>query len=189
MSRLPQLSYHHLEAGRRAVWDALVASRGAAALDDSGRLAGPYNAFVTAPEVGQHLAAVGHVLRFESAIDRRLAELAIITVAAHWRAEYEWWAHASIARDRGVSDAVIDAIAAGAPPPFDRGDEASIHAFVRALLERRQPDDHSDAAARALLGDAGVVELVSLVGYYTLVAFTLVSFDVPLPPGAAPRWR
>ncbi len=44
------------------------------------------------------------------------------------------------------------------------------------------------AAARELLGDKGMVELVTLCGYYTLVSFVLNAFEVPIPPGAVPTW-
>ncbi len=57
-----------------------------------GALTGPFNAFVQAPDVGRHLTSLGQVLRFETSIERRLPELAIITVGAHWKAEFEWWA-------------------------------------------------------------------------------------------------
>jgi 4-carboxymuconolactone decarboxylase len=49
-------------------------------------------------------------------------------------------------------------------------------------------DSDAYAAARELLGDAGMVELVSLCGYYTMISFLLNAFAVPLPPDAAPMW-
>ncbi|HEY2488197.1 MAG TPA: carboxymuconolactone decarboxylase family protein, partial [Streptosporangiaceae bacterium] len=78
-------------------------------VNEEGGLAGPFNAFVHAPDVGQHLALLGRVLRFGTSLERRLTEVAIITVGARWKAEFEWWAHAGMARRHGVPDAVVDA--------------------------------------------------------------------------------
>ena len=187
-SRLPYLRYEDLDPDRRALWDAIVGSRGAGLVNDQGGLIGPFNAFVHAPGVGRRLASLGQVVRFETSIERRLSEVAIITVGARWKAEFEWWAHARMAREHGVADAVVDAIGRGEEPPFEADDERVVYAVARQLADRGQVDSGAYAAAQRLLGDAGMVELVSLCGYYTLVSFLLNAFTVPLPPGAAPAW-
>jgi 4-carboxymuconolactone decarboxylase len=187
-SRLPYLRYEDLDPDRRALWDAIVGSRGAGLVNDQGGLAGPFNAFVHAPGVGRRLASLGHVVRFETSIERRLSEVAIITVGARWKAEFEWWAHARMAREHGVAGAVVDAIGRGEEPPFEADDERVVYAVARQLAGHGQVDSGAYAAARRWLGDAGMVELVSLCGYYTLVSFLLNAFTVPLPPGATPAW-
>ncbi len=106
MTRLPYLRYDDLDERGREVWDGVTGSRGGELVNGEGGLIGPFNAFVHAPGVGRHLSALGGRLRFKTSIERRLSELAIITVGAAWRAEFEWWAHARIAREHGVSDAV-----------------------------------------------------------------------------------
>ncbi len=136
-----------------------------------------------APDVGFRLAELGRVLRFETSIDRRLLEIAVITVAAHWTAEFEWWAHSRMAREHGVSDSVIAALANGGDPPFEADDERAVYAVAHQLITTGRVDDATYATAHALLGDRAMVELVSLCGYYTLVSFTLNAFAVPLPPG------
>ncbi len=188
MSRLPYLRRDDLDPDRRQVWDSVVGSRGDLLINEQGGLAGPFNAFVQAPDVGRHLTALGRVLRFETSIERRLSEVAIITVGATWKAEFEWWAHSRMARKHGVPDAVVDAIGRGEDPPFEAADERAVYAVARQLTESGQVDQQTYDAAQRLLGDAGVVELVSLCGYYTLISFLLNAFTVPLPPGAAPTW-
>lgn len=188
MSRLPYLRRDDLDPDRQAVWDTVVGSRGDQLLTGQGGLSGPFNAFVHAPDVGRHLTALGRVLRFETSIERRLSEVAIITVGAAWKAEFEWWAHAQMARKHGVPDAVVDAIGRGDDPPFEAEDERTIYAVARQLTGTGRVNEEAYAAARALLGDAGLVELVSLCGYYTLISFLLNAFAVPLPPGATPTW-
>jgi 4-carboxymuconolactone decarboxylase len=188
-SRLPNLRYDDLDAEGRAVWDAIVGSRGAGLVNDDGGLIGPFNAFVHAPGVGRRLSSLGAVLRFETSIERRLSELAIITVAARWKAEFEWWAHARMAREHGVPGDVVDAIGRGEDPPFEADDERVVYTVARQLTTGGQLGQDAFAAAQHLLGQAGVVELVSLCGYYSLVSYLLNAFTVPLPPGVTATWE
>jgi len=153
-----------------------------------GGLAGPFNAFVTAPDTGRRLSALGATVRFGTSIERRLSEIAIITVGARWQAEFEWWAHAAMAREHGVADAVVEAIGRGEDPPLEADDERAVYAVARQIAQSGRLDQEIYDAAHRLLGDAGMVELVSLCGYYTLISFLLNAFAVPLPPDASPMW-
>lgn len=188
MSRLPYLSRDQLGADGQRVWDAIVDTRGSQVTGDGGELTGPFNAFVHAPDIGQHLCALGAAIRFGTSIEPLLRELAIITVAARWKAEFEWHAHARLASELGVPDPVIDAIARDEDPDLALDDEQAVFTVARQLARTGQVSQDAYDAARRLLGDAGTVELVSLCGYYTLVSFLLNTFEVPLPPGAAPTW-
>lgn len=188
MSRLPYLRRDELDLAGQAVWDSVVGSRGDALVNEAGGLIGPFNAFVHAPGVGRHLSSLGARLRFKTSIERRLSELAIITVGARWKAEFEWWAHARMAREHGVSDAVVAAIGRGEVPAFEADDERVIYAAARQLADSGRLGQHAYDAARALLGDEGMVELVALCGYYTLVSYLLNAFAVPLPAGAPAQW-
>jgi 4-carboxymuconolactone decarboxylase len=157
-------------------------------VNSSGALVGPFNAFLHAPEIGRRLSSLGAALRFGTSIERRLTEVAIITVGSRWEAEFEWWAHARMATEHGVSQAVVDAIGASEDPPFSRDDERIVYAVARELTQCGQLSQGSYDRAHELLGDAGMVELVSLCGYYTLISYLLNAFDVPIPPGAEPMW-
>jgi len=188
MTRLPYLRYNELGDDGMRVWDSVVGSRGGELVNAEGGLIGPFNAFVHAPGVGRHLSALGGRLRFRTSIERRLSELAIITVGAKWRAEFEWWAHARMALENGVSDAVVDAIGRGDEPPFEADDERIVYQVARELISTGRLSQEAYDAAQRFLGDQGMVELVALCGYYTLISYLLNAFAVPLPPGAVPRW-
>jgi len=187
-SRLPYLRYDELEVRGQEVWDGVAGSRGGELINAEGGLIGPFNAFVHAPGVGRHLSALGGRLRFRTSIERRLSELAIITVGAAWKAEFEWWAHARMAREHGVPAAVVDAIGRGEDPQLAADDEQVVYAVARALTSTGQLGQDTYDAAQRLLGDEGMVELVSLCGYYTLISYLLNAFDVPLPPGERRQW-
>jgi 4-carboxymuconolactone decarboxylase len=188
MSRLPRLRYDDLEPDGQQVWDGVVGSRGAELVDADGGLVGPFNAFVHAPGVGRRLSSLGATLRFGTSIERRLSEVAIITVGARWKAEFEWYVHSRMAREHGVPDAVVDAIGRGEDPPFTDGDERTVYLAARQLTDDGRLDAAAYDAAQQLLGDAGLVELVSLCGYYTLISYLLNAFEVPLPPDGTPAW-
>jgi 4-carboxymuconolactone decarboxylase len=82
----------------------------------------------------------------------------------------------------------VDAIGDGSIPPFDRDDERAVHAAAAMLTMDGRLDDATYGAAHGLLGDAGMVELTALCGYYSLISFLLNTFEVPLPPGQPLRW-
>jgi 4-carboxymuconolactone decarboxylase len=186
MTRLPLQTREALDDDSRQVWGSITESRGSIVTDD-GTLLGPFNAWVTAPGVGGRVAGLGAALRFESSIERRLLEVAIITVGARWQAEFEWWAHSRMALRHGVSQDAVDAIARGASPALLE-DERVVYAVARQLVDNGRVDRTTYDAAHSLLGDRGIVELVTLCGYYTLVSFTLNAFDVGLPAGEEPTW-
>ncbi|HLK01248.1 MAG TPA: hypothetical protein VKU39_15250 [Streptosporangiaceae bacterium] len=189
MSRLPSRRRDELPPDGQALYDSIVSGRGAQLINPDGGLAGPFNALVQAPDAGQRISELGRQLRFGTSIERRLSEVAIITIAARWRAEFEWWAHARMAREHGVPDAVVDAIARGERPPFAAADEETVYTVASQLANTGQIDDEAYGRAHALLGDTGMIELISLCGYYTLVSFLLNGLRVPLPEGQTPQWN
>ncbi|MGI8493334.1 MAG: carboxymuconolactone decarboxylase family protein [Acidimicrobiales bacterium] len=188
MSRLPYVQRQDLDVQTGELWDGLATSRSTHLVNEEGGLMGPFNAWVTAPELGRRLVDLGTHLRFGTSINRRLLELAIVTVAAHWKAEFEWWAHAAMARRHGVPDEILEALSEGKTPQFGSDDERIVYAVARQLVTSGGLDPATYEAARSALGDAGMVELVSLCGFYTLVSFTLNAFAVPLPPDAKAVW-
>ena len=152
-------------------------------LDERGGLAGPFNAWVHRPDLGLVVQSLGERLRFHGTLPGAAREIAILTVGAKWMAEYEWWAHCRVGRREGVSGETIDAIRRGERPQVADPVEQVAYDFTAALLESGRVDSVLYEAARAHLGDGGLVELVTLAGYYTLVSFTLNAFKVPLPGG------
>jgi 4-carboxymuconolactone decarboxylase len=188
VSRLRDLRRDELDPAGQDVWDKVVGTRGAGLVNSSGGLVGPFNAFVHSPEVGRRLSSLGATLRFGTSLGRRLTEVAIITVASRWKAEFEWWAHARMATEHGVPEAVVEAIGRDEEPPFVNDDERVVYSLARELTTDGQVSQECYNRAHELFGDAGMVELVSLCGYYTLISYLLNAFTVPIPPGAEPMW-
>ena len=152
-------------------------------LDERGGLAGPFNAWVHRPDLGGVIQRLGERLRFHGTLPGGAREIAILMVGAKWMAEYEWWAHARVGRREGVSERTIDAIRRRERPSLSDAVESAVYDFTAALLETGKVESTAYDAARAQIGDEGLVELVTLAGYYTLVSFTLNAFEVALPGG------
>ena len=188
MSRLASLHKADLSGDALAIWERTTRMQSLDVLTEDGGLAGPFNAYMYAPEIGTRLADLGTALLTKTSIPRRTAELMVITVGARWKAEFEWYAHARMARENGVPDSVISAIGAGEEPSFDREDDAAMYRVARELAETGRLEDATYEAAERVVGPRGMVEVTSLCGFYTLISFLLNAFDVPVPPGERAMW-
>ena len=188
MTRLTSLQQDQLDERGAALWDGIIGPRGDSLVNEEGGLHGPFNAWLHAPAIGKNLSKLGSFLRFEMSLDRRLIELAIITVGARWESEFEWYAHSTMALEAGVDQSTIDAIGAGEAPPLTLDDERVVYAVAHQLVRDGRLNEATYIAAAELLGESQMVELVSLCGYYTLISFTLNAFEVPLPSGATEKW-
>ncbi len=152
-------------------------------LNSEGGMSGPFNAWLRSPVLGEAVQRVGETVRFESALPPQLRELAILIVAAKWKAQYEWWAHEKIARREDLDERIIGDVKAEIYPDFSNPTEAVVYNFTRQLLDEHRVSTHLYDEAVELLGEVGVVELVILIGYYTLVSMTLNVFEVQIPVG------
>jgi 4-carboxymuconolactone decarboxylase len=144
---------------------------------------GPFNVQLRSPEMGDLGQQFGAATRFATSVPRKLYELAIIVTARHWTAQFEWTAHHRGALQAGVSPAVCDAIAAGKRPSAMPPDEEVVYNFATELLEKKQVSDATFDAAKKLLGERGVVDLISVMGWYGTVSMYLNVDRYPLPEG------
>ena len=147
---------------------------------------GPYNVFLRSPELGELAQRFGAHTRFKSSLPLVLNELAILLVARFWTCQFVWWAHNRIAAEAGLDQALIDAIAKGHAVPEVSADVAAVHDFCNTLLQTRQVSDAVYAAVVQRFGEAGVVDLMGTMSYYTLVSMSLNVDQYPLPEGAVP---
>jgi len=179
MARYRELSPADMSAAQKAVVDEIVSGK-------RGRFGGPFQILIRAPEICKHLGRLGEYLRWGSSLSPALSELAICLTARHIRANYEWHAHAPLAVDGGVPAAAIEAIRTGATPHFEAKDQALVHRLVSELIDTKRLSDASFAEGIAAFGEQGVVELGTIIGYYTAIGNALNVFEVGLPPGQAP---
>lgn len=184
--RLALLQPADLDDNQRALYDAITTgprSRGPQLfrlLDDQGHLEGPFNAFLLQPTLGEPLQRLGAAIRFGTQLSDRARELAILVVAHHWRSEFEWYAHEAVGRSVGITDHELLALRADDHAVFTTV-ERTVVDTVRRLCAASALTDDEYAEAVSHLGDAGIFELTTLVGYYAMLALQLRVFRVGVP--------
>jgi 4-carboxymuconolactone decarboxylase len=175
--RAPLPERDQLNDDQKRIYDAIVSG-------PRGRVVGPLLVWLQSAGLADKAQALGAFCRYGTSLPPRLSELAIIVTGAFWTSGFEWATHAPIAEEAGINPAAIEAIRAGGKPVFAQEDEALVYEFATALHRDHRVDDALYARAEAALGTAGVVELVGILGYYTLICMTINAFNVPLPEGA-----
>src|SRR6266513_1913196 len=173
LARYQDITPAEMTPAQRRVHDLIVAGR-------RGRFGGPFQLLIRAPEICEHAAKLGEHLRWGTSLPDRLSELAIITTAQFWRAQYEWYAHAPLAEKAGVPAAAVEAIRHGGTPSFEKQDEALVYRACNEIFRTQRLSDESFGQAVSALGEQGVVELIAIIGYYTLIGNMLNVFQVAL---------
>jgi 4-carboxymuconolactone decarboxylase len=176
--RLPELSEDKLTTEQHALADSIRSGpRGVF------KMSGPFAIYLHSPPFGELAQKLGGHLRFKTSVPPRLSEFAILCTAQHWKAQYEWAMHAPMAEKQGVKPQTVRDIQAGRAPKAAPRDEMAIYAFVKELYAKRRVSTPTFNKVKKVLGDAGVVELVGILGYYAMVSMTLNTFKAPLPEG------
>ena len=181
MSRLPAIETDKLSPEQRKVYDSIASG-------PRGGVRGPLLALLHAPELADRIQRLGEYMRYETCFPPRLSELSILLTARHHACQYEWAVHEPHALKGGLRQDVIDSIRERRDPEGLQADERLVYEFVTELLRggRVSADAHSGIVA--VFSTRGAIELSSLVGYYTLLAFILLAHEVPLPEGAQPSF-
>jgi 4-carboxymuconolactone decarboxylase len=177
MARVPELDPRLLTAEQKPVYDAIASG-------PRGRVQGPLAIWLRRPQLADKAQALGRYCRYDSSLPKRLSELAILTTARVWGAEFEWWAHKPPAVEAGLSPMVIEAIRIDASPVFEHEDEAVVYEIARVLYRERRMSDALYAKAKTILGEAGLVDLIGVLGYYALISMTINAFEVDIPADA-----
>ena len=177
MARVPYVEREALDAEGQEIYDRIRRDR------NSDQVGLQFRALLHSPQVAGHLTSMGAQLRFKSALPEKLKELAIIVVAREWNSDIEWTAHAALAARAGVSAASIEAIRTGQRLDVLSQEERVIARFVHQLSRDRNLTDEAFAAAQALLGTRGVVDLTLTCGYYTAINMAQIALKPEMEPG------
>jgi 4-carboxymuconolactone decarboxylase len=177
--RMPPIPTKQQTPEQRAAVEAIVSG-------PRGHLVGPFIVLMRSPEFMNRLQKTGEYLRFNSALPPRLSELAILITARAWTQQFEWVHHLPIAIKAGLAPEICDAIAAGRRPDKMADDEAIVHDLLQELIRNRTVSDTTYARAREAFGERGIVDLVGIHGYYSLLAMLMNTARTPLPDGQQP---
>jgi 4-carboxymuconolactone decarboxylase len=179
MARLPNLNKDQLKPEDLKYYDVIAESRGG--------VRGPYGVLLHSPDLAARVAHTGSYVRYNLDLPEALRETIIIATAREIKSQYEFSAHARLARQAGVSEDTIQAIAHGTAPQGLSGDEERLVRYVQELLRNHKIGDATFNAGRDCFGMQKTLEITALVGHYLLVGQILAAFEVELPAGAKPE--
>ena len=177
MARLENVTREELKPEEHQYYDSIAGSRGS--------VRGPYGVLLHSPDLAARVADTGAYVRFNLDLPESLKETVIITTAREIKNQYEFAAHAKLARQAGVSDEVIAAIANGTAPAGLSGEAALLVTYAKELLQNRKVSDATFKSVSAKYGMGKTVEITALIGHYLLVGQILAAFEVDLPEGVS----
>ena len=152
-----------------------------------GRVPAPMVAWIQNPELASRGQKLGELLRYQTTLEPRLSELAILVCGRHWTSHHEWTAHKREGLKAGMDPEVIAAIAARRTPALRDAREQAVYDVSSTLLATGRVAQPVYDRGVAALGSRGMVELVGILGYYCMVALTLNTFELGLPGSVAPE--
>jgi 4-carboxymuconolactone decarboxylase len=174
--RLKLLSPGEMNADQKQTYDESIASK-------RGSPPPPMMAWLNSPEMARHATRLGAMLRFDTIFPAKLSEIAILVTARHFSSHYEWYAHKRLALKGGMDPKIIEDIRQRRTPTFDDPKGKMIYDVAKSLHEGHGLAQGLYDEAVKLLTERGIVEIIGLCGYYTMVSMTLNTFQFPLPDG------
>ena len=144
-----------------------------------GQVRGPLAIWLYRPELADRAQRLGQYCRYDTSLEPRLSELAILTTARIWDAAFEWQAHVPHALAGGVDSSIIDSLSADQTPSFVSKDEEIVYAVTREINITRQLSDDTYTQVVKILGVEATVDLIGLLGYYALISMTINAFKIP----------
>ena len=178
MPRLPELQPEKLSSDQRKIYDQILTVRG--------RVRGPFAVWLRNAELAEHALGLQDMFASRVKLERRLVQLMILVAARFTNAQYAWYIHEPHALQQGVAQEIVDAIRERRTPDFKREDERLVYDVTLELNTTHRLSDATFNRGMTLFGEQHLVELVSSVGFYAMVAMTLNAFDVTGPTGQNP---
>ena len=181
--RFKPLTVEQMSTEQKALNDLIVSGK------IQGGNGGPCNSLLRSPALGEAVVRYGEYVRFKTPLPAKLNELAVLIVTRHWTAQFPWYAHHRAATQAGLNEAIISAIAEGRRPPAMSPDEEAVYNLATELLKTSEVSDTTFRAAKDRLGEAGVVELLGVMGYYGTVSMFVNTDRYPIPEGIMPELK
>ena len=157
---------------------------------------GPFGPWLSNPSIAEPAQTLGRVCRYETSLSLRESELVILMTARHHNSDTEWDIHVTEARKAGLEEHIIQSLLAisnnsdeacvlnqksvssGSEPRFVNDRDEVLYQFVKQLLKHSKVDDEVYWRTQEMFGDPGLVDITSIVGYYSYVALTLNVFEI-----------
>ena len=180
MARIPTASRDSVPQDQVQAFDEYVAERGS--IPDTG----PLSVLLHVPELiqrGEHLRT--YLRGGESSLPANIRELAMLVTAREMDCQFIWNAHVAFGRQSGLSDDVVDSLRDKRELTGLSPEESAVVEYGRQFFRTHRVSQGTFDDAMAHFGTRGLVELTTLMGYYSCLAFNINAFEVGLPAGIA----
>ncbi|HWR46439.1 MAG TPA: hypothetical protein VN327_02295 [Pseudonocardiaceae bacterium] len=145
-----------------------------------GLVPGPHKIWLANPRLSRTIVPTGAYFQTESTLTKAEIEIATSVINGHWRAAYANYEHEKIGAEKGgLAPEKVQALIAGLPASFDDPRQQVVYELASTLAAARVVPLGLYRRARDLLGDAGIVDVTALMGWFTTVSLTLMAYDVP----------
>jgi hypothetical protein len=178
MGRLPDINETTLSPDERRVHDEITRVRG--------QVRGPFAVWLRNPELAEYTLKLQDLFASRVKLERRLVQLMILVSARLATAQFAWFVHEPHALKFGVAPDIVEAIRERRTPNFTREDERLVYDITLELNSTRSLSEATYGRGITMFGEQALVELVSAVGFYVMVAMTLNAFEVPVPGDRKP---
>jgi len=172
MTRYPEIKNEDMYYEQRRVVQAVSKRRKPSASSEGG-VEGPFVPLVHVPGILDRLQSLGEHCRFHTGVPAKLRELAIIITARHVAAPLEFHVHAMEAREFGLNEEAIEAVAARRRPDKLDDDEVLVYDFCAALFAEGRVSDDLFARAEKRFGKAVIIDLLATCGYYAMLGLSM----------------
>ena len=145
-----------------------------------GLVPGPHKIWAANPTLLKRIAPIGAYYQTDSTLSKAEIEIATCVICGRWGAAYSTHEHEKIGTVLGHIDAAkVEALIAGLPTGFDDPREQIVYELSSTLAASRVVPQGLFRRAQQLLGDAGIVDVTVLMGWFSTVSLTLNAYDVP----------
>jgi 4-carboxymuconolactone decarboxylase len=170
-----------LPAPARIVFDKLALKR--RALGE--HFGGPYVALFNHPALAERVEALGFFLKFDGVLPRPVYQFIVLGVARATGAAFEWQDHVAHALAAGLPQALVDGIAAGASANLPEPYGLLRDVLAKTMAWQPVPDELQEQVA-SRWGKDGLVEIVTVSGFYQMFAAINQGFNIQPPDAARP---
>ena len=174
--RMPPIAPGNMSDAQKSVAADISAGR-------RGGVGRSFHAMLRSPGLTDRAQRLGEYLRYETALDPRIRELATLLAARNWTQQYEWHVHVPHALKAGLKPALIEAIAQGRRPGAMAQDEEIAYDMVMELLANKGVSDPTYERAVHQFCESGVVDLLGVLGYYSMLAMIMNVARTGIPDG------
>jgi len=174
MARIPAITREAVPEELRAIFDEVTS-------EPNGVGTGPMSVLKNSPELARRSRPLFNYVRNESTVPQKLRELAMLLTARAMDCPYIWHAHLGLGHESGLSGALLNALRDRQTLPAVPTEEAAVIDYATELFQSHRVVPATFQAVLELLGSQGLVELTTLIGFYTMLAFNANAVELGLP--------